>query len=218
MSRGTAESLSVGLQRLKGSAETWEPRPRDPRFRVQFAWLLLVVKMICLQNTNWLLSAAIHAALTLCIAGVALHQHTKASGVGINGGLFDGEGDGDGFENVLGDNQPSGGGGTPFETASAAELVGIAQQANELAGLNELARLGREGSDEGDGGEGGGSGGGSGTGRGRGSGPGVGLGAGFFGSKGKGKSFVYVVDCSGSMYGERFRRAKTELVRSINKL
>ena len=41
-------------------------RPRDRSLRAQFAWLLLVVKVICLQNTNWLLSAGIHAAITLC--------------------------------------------------------------------------------------------------------------------------------------------------------
>ncbi|HTI51703.1 MAG TPA: VWA domain-containing protein [Planctomycetaceae bacterium] len=219
MSRATAEPLSVGLQRLKGSSDPpLEERPRDRGLRAQLAWLLVVVKVICLQNTNWLLSAGIHAAITLCIAGIAVHHHAREGGIGIEAGNFDGTGEG-GFENVLGDDRPSGGGGTPFETTANLQIVEMSQQAGETAALNELARLGgQEGTDDGDGGEGGGRGGGSGTGTGRGKGPGIGLGAGFFGSKGKGKSFVYVVDCSGSMFGQRFVRAKSELVRSINKL
>jgi hypothetical protein len=218
MSRATAEPLSVGLQRLKGSDETpWEPRPRDRSFRAQLMWLLVILKLLCVHNANWLLSAAIHAALTLCIAGVAFHAHAQKAGIGIEAGNFEGDA-GEGFDSVLGDDRPQGGGGKPFETAAAEELAEINRQSNELAGLNELAKMGMDGSDDGDGGEGGGSGGGSGTGTGRGRGPGLGLGAGFFGSKGKGKSFVYVVDCSGSMYGSRFVRAKSELVRSINRL
>lgn len=37
----------------------------------------------------------------------------------------------------------------------------------------------------------------------------------FFGSYAKGKRFVFVIDCSGSMIGERWERAKYELERSI---
>lgn len=40
----------------------------------------------------------------------------------------------------------------------------------------------------------------------------------FFGAYAKGTRFVFVIDCSGSMVGERWRRAKYELERSINEL
>lgn len=215
MSRVTAE-LPAGQRDLAAQTEAaWESRPRNGDFRDRFLWLLLIAKLFCLQNVNWILSAALHLAVTVCIAGVALHQHGPRSGIGIEGGLFEGQGE-DGFENVLGDNQPQGGGGQPFETVL--DTTQFAQQSGELAALNELARLGQDAAEGGDGGDGGGSGGGSGGGTGSGRGPGIGLGAGFFGSKGKGKSFIYVVDCSRSMYGTRFDRAKAELVRSINRL
>ncbi len=210
----TVEPIAAGAPRQNESADPlWEAGPEGRSLRAQFAWLLLIVKTLSVQNANWLLSAGIHAALTLCIAGVALNQHNKGAGVGIESGLFDGSGE-EGFDNDLGDGSPMGGGGTPFETASALQVAQMSEQSGELSALNELAKMGRDGSGNGDGGDGGGSGGGSGGGR----GSGIGLGAGFFGSKGAGKSFVYVVDCSGSMYGQRFRRAKEELVRSIGKL
>jgi hypothetical protein len=214
MSRVAVEPLPVGQRELKDPAEAaWEARPQKGGLRAQLVWLLLVVKVLCVQNVNWILSAGIHAALTLCIAGVALTQHHRAAGLGIEAGNFAGLGE-EGFENVLGDDSltMAGGGGQPLDTAmQAAEL---SQQTGELTGLAELARMGIAAGGGGEGGDGGGSGGGSGGGR----GPGIGLGAGFFGSKGAGKTFVYVVDCSGSMYGQRFKRAKDELVRSINKL
>jgi len=40
----------------------------------------------------------------------------------------------------------------------------------------------------------------------------------FFGIRGGGRRFTYVVDCSGSMQGEPLRRAKEELILSISKL
>lgn len=40
----------------------------------------------------------------------------------------------------------------------------------------------------------------------------------FFGSYAKGQQFIFVIDCSGSMMGERWRRAKYELIRSIDGL
>src|SRR5579859_4688363 len=100
MSRGTAEPLNAGLERLRGASEIpWEKRPRDPSLRAQLAWLLLMIKLVCVHNANWLLSAAIHAALTLCVAGIAINHHNKNAGIGIEAGMFEGEGDG-GFDNV----------------------------------------------------------------------------------------------------------------------
>ncbi len=44
------------------------------------------------------------------------------------------------------------------------------------------------------------------------------LGASFFGIADRGKKFIYILDCSGSMDGERLIAAKSELTRSIRKL
>ncbi len=49
-------------------------------------------------------------------------------------------------------------------------------------------------------------------------GTGTGGGVGFFGTTARGRSFVFVVDCSGSMQGDRFRRAVEELKKSIGQL
>ena len=43
-------------------------------------------------------------------------------------------------------------------------------------------------------------------------------GVGFFGTSARGRSFVFVVDCSGSMNGARFRRAVSELRKSLDQL
>jgi hypothetical protein len=42
--------------------------------------------------------------------------------------------------------------------------------------------------------------------------------AGFFGLEARGKRFVYIVDASGSMRGDRFQRACAELMRSVSEL
>lgn len=47
---------------------------------------------------------------------------------------------------------------------------------------------------------------------------GPGGGVGFFGTSARGKSFVFVVDCSGSMQGSRFERAIKELRKSVLQL
>ncbi len=47
---------------------------------------------------------------------------------------------------------------------------------------------------------------------------GTGGGVGFFGTTARGRSFVFVVDCSGSMQGTRFQRAITELRKSVGQL
>ena len=49
-------------------------------------------------------------------------------------------------------------------------------------------------------------------------GTGAGGGVGFFGTTARGRSFVFVVDCSGSMQGNRFRRAVTELKKTLGQL
>jgi hypothetical protein len=211
MSNATIESpppANTGLKETAAAA--WESRPRSRGLRPQFVWAWLVVKLLCRQHFDWLLSAGIHLALLLGIAGFALHHGRGIEAVAIDSAFEHGLAE-QAFDNVLGDDSLTmGGGGTPFET-SATQAVEMAQQASELSELGEFAR-GMAGSSSGDGGSGGGTGGGTGIGH------GPGIGAGFFGTKGAGKSFVYVVDMSGSMYGDRFARAKSELIKSINKL
>ncbi len=209
MSNATIESLppaSAGLKETAGAV--WESRPRRRGLRAQVVWAFLVIKLLCQQRVDWLLSAGIHLALLLGVAGFAFHSHRNLEAVGIesaNIGLAE-----QGFDNVLG-GDTMGGGGTPFQTSSnlAEEM---AQQASQFSELGEFVKMGGGSSNSGDGGSGGGTGGGSGIGH------GPGLGAGFFGTKGAGKSFIYIVDMSGSMYGDRFSRAKAELIKSIEKL
>lgn len=209
MSNVTLESLPSAHAELKETAaQLWESGPRSRGIRAQFVWVWLVIKLLCRQHSDYLLSAGIHAAVLLGVAGIALNGSSQIGGVGIESALIDGVGD-QGFDNVMGDNIPSGG-GTPFES-SATLAAEMAQQASQLSELSEFAQ-GMAGSGRGDGGSGGGSGGGTGVGQ------GPGIGAGFFGTKGAGKSFIYVVDMSGSMYGDRFNRAKSELSKSISKL
>ncbi len=72
-----------------------------------------------------------------------------------------------------------------------------------------------------DAGSGGGQGGGSGGGRGSGTGSGEGSGVGetkFMGIKAEGRTFIYVVDCSGSMLGKKLDETKSELMASIRML
>jgi len=201
-------------ERRTPSAPAWGPRPRSRDLASQIAWLLVVIKVLCLQNLNWIVSAAIHASIMLSVAAIAVHHHGKGESLGIEAGQFEGLGE-QSFENVLGGdgNDADAGGGNPLE--QAIESAGMSAESRELADLGEAARIGMSGTASGDGGEGGGSGGGSGGGN----GPGIGLGAHFFGTKGAGKSFIYIVDMSFSMTtGRRFERAKGELVKSINKL
>jgi len=215
MSNATIEThppAHAGLKETTGSkanrAAVWESRPKRRGLRAQFVWAFLVIRLLCQQRVDWLLSAGIHLAILLGVAGFAFHSHLGISTVGIeaaNVGLAE-----EGFDNVLG-GEEMGGGGTPFETSSTL-AADMAQQASELSELGEFAKMGMAGSGSGGGGSGGGTGGGSGIGH------GPGIGAGFFGTKGAGKSFIYVVDMSGSMYGDRFSRAKAELVKSIKKL
>jgi hypothetical protein len=189
----------------------WGTRPRSKGLRAQLAWLLVVLKQLCIQNANWLLSAGIHAVILLSIGGFAWHSGHGSSLIQVDSALGETLAE-TAFENVQGiDSIEMGGGGKPLE--SVAEDALSAQQDAAAPSFRDYPRMGisTEGGGGG-GGEGGGSGGGTGT------GVGPGIGAGFFGTKGAGKSFVYVVDMSGSMHGARFERAKKELIRSINKL
>lgn len=173
-------------------------------------WLWALVAAWCVQNSAWLLSALLHAGALACVAGLVFHQDRSESRVEIEAFTADRLGD-QAFDQVLGDatfELPSGGGQS---APMASQAVELSQLGGDAAAQSELDAMHTAlfGSGRGKG---------NGEGDGVGDGRGPGLGAGFFGSQGKGKTFVYVVDMSGSMTGERFRRAIAELMRSINKL
>jgi hypothetical protein len=204
--------------KLPGARQTETPVSADTDWRARFrsrndgstlVWLWAVIKVFCRQNIDWIVSAGVHALVLLCIAGIALHQAQKVEGIGIEAGnVMLAE---QAFENVLGnDIREMGGGGKPFEAALQTDDIG--NRDSDIDAMKEFLKIGTGSTGTGDGGSGGGTGGGTGT------GTGPGIGAGFFGTTGAGKSFVYVVDMSGSMTGRRFDRAKAELVKSINKL
>ncbi|MBI3864398.1 MAG: VWA domain-containing protein [Planctomycetia bacterium] len=194
----------------ENAAAVWETRPRSKGLRAQFAWLWLVIRQLCIRNVSWLLSAGIHLVVLLSIAGFAWHAGHGNQAISVDSTLGETLAE-TAFENVGVDAIEMGGGGDPLD--SVAEEARSAQDAALAASFRDFPRIdGDNLGGKGSGGEGGGAGGGTGT------GIGPGIGAGFFGTKGAGKSFVYVVDMSGSMHGLRFERAKKELVRSINKL
>lgn len=154
--------------------------------------------------------------MALGIAGVAFHHRDQTGALGIEAVLRDSDGtDQTGFDSI---NQPGGGGLEAIETEGPNEFASLKSslllnESNELAaqqGMNDL--LGGSSSGSGAGGSGGGSGGGFGDGH------GTGVGPGFFGAQGEGRTFIYIVDMSGSMAGKRFQRALAELNRSINRL
>lgn len=195
----------------ESTVAVWETRPRSKGIKAQFLWLLLVIKQLCIRNVDWLLSAGIHVVILLSIGGFAWHAGHGSSTVQINSALGETLAE-TAFENVSGiDSIEMGGGGNPLD--SVAEDALLAPPPTDALQFRDYPRMGMSVTGgKGEGGEGGGSGGGTGT------GIGPGIGAGFFGTKGAGNSFVYVVDMSGSMHGVRFERAKNELIRSIKKL
>lgn len=179
--------------------------------------MLMLAGVWCAQHAAWIISSGLHLALALCVAGVALHHRERAGALGIEAVLHDGDSaDSSGFDSI---NTPGGGGlEATIETVSPRELASLTSavllnESGDLAALqgqNEL--LGGSGTGGGAGGSGGGSGGGFGDGH------GAGIGPGFFGTQGEGRTFIYIVDMSGSMGGKRFQRAIAELNRSINRL
>ncbi|MGQ0633627.1 MAG: VWA domain-containing protein [Planctomycetaceae bacterium] len=185
---------------------------RAPRRRGGLtSWLaqwLALGWLLCLQYPGWLLSLGLHTVMLTCLAVIVTHAERKGGALGVEASLAAPDA-GQPFENILESVAVEvavapGGGGDEASVIAEQAALSAADQA-----MGDVERLGWFGS-------GGGSRGGEGEGVGSGKGPG--LGAGFFGTKTAGKTFVYVVDMSGSMKGRRFDRAQAELVRSIGKL
>jgi hypothetical protein len=160
---------------------------------------VLLWTTIC-QNPGWLLSAAIHSTAAVALSLLLLGAHREQPSLGIEAAISEVVGD-ETLENVLDVGA--------IDIASSPEMSpsqssAMAREFAEEAASRALGDIDRIGL--------------GGTGQGAGNGGKPGLGAGFFGTQGKGQSFVYVVDMSGSMGGDRFRRAIAELMRSVNKL
>lgn len=165
----------------------------------------LLLWALLLANPGWMLSVAFHSQLVGCLAFFVVRAERDAQRLGLEAAFSNRLGE-ESFENVLGGSAvqivESAGG----STGAQADL--LAQQAANSAAAqamrDHLAGMGT------------GSGGGPGDGQGSGRGPG--LSGAFFGTQTEGRTFVYVIDMSGSMAGRRFDRAKSEIVRSITKL
>jgi len=140
------------------------------------------------------------------------------SGTGIGSGIGEGVGDGAGPSGGAGDQAPS---GDPSDDGTADQTGDVPHQPPQPESVGDqpeeedpppealfsVARLSGGKSRPASGGEGG-EGGGSGSGD-------VGE---FFGVKARGREFVYIVDCSGSMAGGPFLKACEELIKSLEGL
>ncbi|MSR59432.1 MAG: VWA domain-containing protein [Planctomycetaceae bacterium] len=151
-------------------------------------------------NPSWLLSAAFHAGLLAAFSAVLLHVEHNPAPLGIEGSLSE-TSLVESFERILEAPSVQIHGSEPSSAEQRTDQFRQAADEAAARAARDFDRLGLSGNESGEGG---------------GSGPE--LAAGFFGSKGEGRSFVYVVDMSQSMAGARFRRALAELVRSINRL
>jgi hypothetical protein len=159
------------------------------------AWLYLR------QNPGWMFSVGVHLAAALLILGIRIGLVEQPPILGLEArndaadlyGPFDQIGDSAPLtiaRNELSENFVGLVGDLVAETANDAQ----ADQFIDRSGAAPDNESGNDGSAE------------------------AGFNVAFFGAQAQGKKFVYIVDMSGSMTGERFRRAVTELTRSISKL
>ncbi|HTI50793.1 MAG TPA: VWA domain-containing protein [Planctomycetaceae bacterium] len=193
------------LSTAKPAMVVESPRGAAERCREWVVRTAALIWMTVSQNPGWLLSGALHVVAAIALSLVLFHAHRDRNqgSLGIEAAPSDSIGD-QNLESVLNSGA--------MDIVSSPEMTlsqgsALAHQASsEDAAARALGDIDRIGL------------GGTGQGAGTGGGGGPGLGAGFFGTQGKGQSFVYIVDMSGSMAGDRFRRAIEELMRSINKL
>jgi len=179
-----------------------EERPGVPFGQRVSAWVATAWKW-CRTNPGWGVSIALHTLGLLMVGAWVVHQELDNRGLGIQA--------------MFGDHEIA----APFENIGIEAEVEVESPENPIASISNLTKSGGDGEFGGEisdllGGGGQGSGEGSGDDSGGVADPE--LGAAFFGSQGAGKTFVYIVDMSGSMYGARFERARKELISSIEKL
>jgi hypothetical protein len=176
------------------------PRGAAARWRTRIVSIVVLLWTAVCQNPGWLLSAGLHMSAAVVLSLMLLGAQRDRPSLGIEAALSEVTGD-EKLESVLDSGAVDIVSSPDMTRSQASELA--RQVADEAAAraLGDIDRIGLGG-----------------TGQGAGTGGAPGLGVGFFGTQGKGASFVYVVDMSGSMAGDRFRRAIGELMRSVNKL
>lgn len=192
-----------------GRTAPQEPKPADdeelptiPFGQRVSQWLATAWKWVRL-NPGWGVSIALHTLGLLMVGAWVVHQELDLRGMGIQA--------------MFGEHEQA----APFETIGIEADVEVATSENQVSSISTLTKSGGDAEFGGEisdllGGAGRGSGEGEGDESGGVADPG--LGAAFFGSQGAGKTFIYIVDMSGSMYGARFERARKELISSIEKL
>ena len=180
-----------------------EEKPAPQTLHEWLRWVWLAVWTFCVENPGWGVSIALHSTVIVVIGAWVIHGDSDRRAIGINA--------------MFGDKTDA----SPFDHIGLEGAVEVAQPDTDLSALSGVMQPGGDGELSSDFAEmlnGSGAGAGCGAGAGDGGGPDPGLGAAFFGSQGAGKTFVYIVDMSGSMFGARFERARKELISSIAKL
>lgn len=148
------------------------------------------------SGTAFFVSTLLHVAVLLLLAATYFTLERDPPEVGINAVMSDGESEQDHDSPNL-----------DFEAIQQEKLfaeVPVTQPSSEIISRDQPVIDGLFGSPDT-----------GGIGRGVGGAEG---GVGFFGMEAVGKSFTFVVDCSGSMQGPRFERAMTELTTSLSDL
>jgi len=150
------------------------------------------------SGTGWGASLILHLAILLCLYGVILQLDRPARALSIDSVMSEDSGD-EGFDTILDQaalnpmNIE-----TPNESSPLIDqevLIDDSERLLPTASSESKNPQGRLGDAEAAGGK-----------------------AGFFGTTAAGDSFVFIVDSSGSMTGQRFHRAKTELIKSLGRL
>lgn len=158
------------------------------------------------QWQAWGTSCTLHLVLLLCLAAIVVQKRVNEAPSSIETRIVDLSPASEPFLPALDMPGQLNDGGSPAAGPAMDQLLATAPSG---AGIDMTAAIGPL---SGAGGVGlGGDGDGSGI-------MGAEQGIGFFGTRGSGKSVVFVVDMSGSMEGIRFVRAQQELVRAIHRL
>lgn len=201
--QSSVRSRDIGSPRGENLAPRQPVIPREPGWK---GWFEGGAKELLRQRKSWLVSAALHAIILASFAAIVFHAKQQPSPLGIEAILGE-DTVRNSFETLL-ESSPVILAETSTAESTQSDAHMLADQAvaeSAARAMGDLARLGNGGL-------------GDGTGEGGGGGRGPGLVGGFFGTQTAGNTFVYVVDMSGSMAGDRFRRAISELIKSINKL
>jgi len=147
-------------------------------------------------QVGWFTSFVFHAALLLCLYGVIIGFEPRPKALSIDSVMLEENGEED-FETLLDESTLDLPELDPAESSPMMLEQEMLSQESDLllpSGDDEALTSNLLGGEE-SGGK-----------------------AGFFGTSAVGNSFVFIVDSSGSMTGERFERAKLELRRSIKNL